>query len=64
MSLCTVCGKYLCDHSPEERGQTIKEMVRPLTENELKAWESGDETKKKNAAIETQIHSRRIESEN
>lgn len=34
MSLCTVCGRYLCDHTKEERGQTYEEMMRPLSEEE------------------------------
>lgn len=39
MSLCPVCGKVYCDHTAEERNQTPKEMMRPLTLEELKAWE-------------------------
>jgi len=35
MSLCPVCGKYLCDHTPSERGQTQGEMERPLNKEEL-----------------------------
>ncbi len=34
MSLCTVCGDMMCDHTPEERGQTFEEMMRPLTKLE------------------------------
>jgi hypothetical protein len=40
MSLCPVCGRVYCDHTPGERGQTSEEMNRPLTDYELKAWES------------------------
>jgi hypothetical protein len=38
-SLCPVCGRVYCDHTPEERGQTYQEMMRDLTLEELKAWE-------------------------
>ena len=24
---CPVCGKYMCDHSPSERGQTMRQMM-------------------------------------
>lgn len=40
MSLCPKCGRVLCDHTPEERGQTREEMLRPLSEEELEAWGS------------------------
>ena len=39
MSLCPCCGRALCDHVPDERGQTDAEMMRPLTPEEQKAWE-------------------------
>lgn len=39
MSLCPVCGRVYCDHTSDERGQTTKEMNRPLTDDELKAWQ-------------------------
>lgn len=38
MSLCPVCGRYLCDHTAEERGQTPEEMNRPLSDEELAVW--------------------------
>jgi hypothetical protein len=38
MGLCPVCGRYLCDHTPQERGQTDAEMMRPLSKEEQKAW--------------------------
>jgi len=38
MSLCPVCGRVYCDHTPGERGQTPDEMARPLTSEETKAW--------------------------
>lgn len=43
MSLCPVCGKNTCEHTPEERGQTIKEIFRPLTPEETMLWLSRDE---------------------
>jgi len=48
MSLCTQCGKYLCDHTPEERGQTYEEMMRPLTteEDQLRITEPPNSPKK------------------
>jgi len=39
MSLCPICGKLYCDHTSEERGQTIEEMSAPLTKNEEKAFD-------------------------
>ncbi len=50
MSLCPKCGKAYCDHELSERGQTFEEMMRPLTDDELKAWETQDPEKKKAAA--------------
>lgn len=38
MSLCPSCGRYLCDHTPKERGQTHEEMMRPMTPEEEIAW--------------------------
>lgn len=38
-SLCPVCGRVYCDHTPRERGQTREEMNRPLTDYEIKAWQ-------------------------
>ena len=40
MSLCPVCGRSLCDHSPAERGQTFEEMMRLLSEEEQEALEN------------------------
>ncbi len=39
MSLCPVCGRALCDHSPQERGQTVEEMMRPLSSEEEQVWQ-------------------------
>ncbi len=36
--MCPKCGRIYCDHTPEERGQTIEEMMRPLNKEEMKAW--------------------------
>lgn len=48
MSLCTVCGRVMCDHLPEERGQSVEEMMRPLSPEEEEAWENepADSTRK------------------
>lgn len=43
MSLCPVCGRAYCDHTPSERGQTHQEMVRDLTEEELEAFGTLDD---------------------
>ena len=45
MGLCPVCGKSLCDHTAEERGQTPEEMMRPLTpeEEQRKALNDAEE---------------------
>jgi uncharacterized Zn finger protein (UPF0148 family) len=45
MGLCPVCGKYLCDHTAEERGQTPEEMMKPLTpeEEQRKALNDAEE---------------------
>lgn len=40
MSLCPICGRVYCDHTPEERGQTNEEMMSDLTPEELKTWKS------------------------
>lgn len=34
MSLCPKCGREYCDHSMEVRGQTFREMMAPITEEE------------------------------
>ena len=38
MSLCPKCGLITCDHTPYERIQTIEEVERPLTKEELDLW--------------------------
>lgn len=40
MGLCPICGKYLCDHTAAERGQTNEEMMRPLHPEEVDAWKT------------------------
>ena len=54
-SLCPVCGRVYCDHTPDERGQTGEEMNRPLTDDELRAWQSGDDQRKITAARRSQV---------
>lgn len=53
-SLCPACGRYLCDHTAKERGQTEGEfwedMRRDMTAEEVAAWESGDDARKLAAA--------------
>jgi len=38
MSLCTICGRALCDHTNAERGQSFEEMMRPLSPEEERVW--------------------------
>lgn len=54
MSLCPVCGRAMCDHTPAERGQTHAEMMRPLSPKEEQAWrdEPDDSPKKVKVAQE------------
>ena len=28
----------MCDHSPEERGQSVEEMMRPLSTEQEEVW--------------------------
>jgi len=42
MSLCTVCGKHTCGHTPKQRGQTHEEILRPLCKDEIVALGSGN----------------------
>ncbi|MFA5070168.1 MAG: hypothetical protein WC528_02700 [Patescibacteria group bacterium] len=37
-SLCPVCGRYYCDHTAQERGQTRDEMMRDTTDEEHAFW--------------------------
>lgn len=48
MSLCPICGRVMCDHTLEERGQTYAEMMRPLSQEEEDVWrkEPSDSLKK------------------
>lgn len=46
MSLCTVCGRVYCDHTTEERAQTIEEIMRPLTDEEELVWRTGSDDDK------------------
>ena len=38
MSLCPVCGRNMCGHTPKERGQTQEEIMRPLSKEEEDVW--------------------------
>ena len=55
MSLCPVCGCVLCDHSPEERGQTPEEMARPLSEEECEAWNNHPTQGRNQAKVDAAI---------
>ena len=57
MSLCPVCGRAMCDHSPAERGQTHEEMMRPLNEEEKKVWsEEPDDSPEKIRVAKKNAH--------
>jgi len=45
MGLCPECGRLYCDHTPEERGETEEEMMKPLTpeEEQRKALNDAEE---------------------
>lgn len=49
-SLCPVCGRMYCDHEPGERGQTVGEMTREPTDEEMEAWRSGSDSDKQEVA--------------
>ncbi len=51
MSLCPKCGRVYCDHTAEERGQTQEEMDRPLSPEEIKAWEEEPADSRKKIAV-------------
>jgi len=51
MSLCPVCGRWSCDHTAEERGQTHEEMMRNLTLDEQAAFRSSDDEFKLTTAL-------------
>lgn len=53
MALCPLCGDMMCDHSPEERGQTYDEMMRPLTKEEEKLV--GDVMRFRNQPIKREV---------
>ena len=50
MSLCPVCGCWLCDHTARQRGQTREEIFRLMTPEEIEAWESGNQLLKMRVA--------------
>ena len=43
MGLCPICGRYYCDHTNAERGQTDEEMLRLPSDEEKAATMSGDQ---------------------
>ena len=50
-STCPVCGRFYCDHTPEERGQTYEEMMREPTEKELELWRRTPESTPERIAL-------------
>ena len=62
MSLCPICGRAMCDHTPSERGQTEDEMMAPLTPEESKAWneEPPDSPRKIAAGIRARENQRKL----
>jgi len=51
MSLCPKCGRYLCDHTPAERGQSVAEMLRPMSAEEEEAWRTQPANSPKKIAV-------------
>lgn len=57
MSLCPVCGRLYCDHTPEERGQTTEEIMRPLSAEEEEVWRNEpDDSPRKIEVAKKHIH--------
>jgi hypothetical protein len=50
MGLCPVCGNWACDHTAQQRGQTNEEMMKPMSKEEMKAFNKGDQVLKLAAA--------------
>lgn len=46
MSLCPLCGRVMCDHTPDEREQTVEETRRNLTSEEEDVCLTGNEQAK------------------
>ncbi|MFA6256033.1 MAG: hypothetical protein WC606_02510 [Candidatus Absconditabacterales bacterium] len=50
---CPICGRIYCDHSADERGQTVEEMMNDAftpvnnTENGEKVEDKSEETKER-----------------
>ena len=55
-SLCPVCGRAMCDHTPEERGQTYEEMMRPLSAEEERIWREEHDGSRKIAFVREHAH--------
>ena len=55
MSLCPVCGRLMCDHTAEGRGQTNEEMDAPMTPAEMKAWEEEPADSKRKIAVAREV---------
>ncbi len=51
MSLCPECGRGMCDHTPEERGQSYEEMMRQMTPEEKEVWRDEPTYSKRKVAI-------------
>lgn len=43
MSLCPLCKRAMCDHTAEQRNQTLEEMTKPLTNDELEIARKNNE---------------------
>jgi len=42
MSICPICGRIMCDHSPKERQQSPEETYRNLTKEEEEVYQAGN----------------------
>lgn len=60
MSLCPICGRAMCDHTAQERGQTFEEMMTPLTKEELDLWRKEPADSPRKIALGKKIREQQI----
>lgn len=56
MSLCPICGRIYCDHTLEERDQTIEEMMAKLTPEEYEVWSTEPSDSPKKIDVAKKVH--------
>ena len=62
MSLCPVCGRAYCDHTPEQRDQTYEEVMAPLTDAEKELFESEPSDSSKKIALGKEVRKKQKEA--